>query len=408
MPEHATMGDRAVQRLLGAATARRLVQMLAALLALVLHSCAASFLGLVASGECHSCVVTRSGAILCWGCNNQGQTNPQPGVFNQVAAAYMTTCGIRPYNSRAVCWGGSPRSFADSVTQVCVGFDRQCILRERGSVYCSVDTPDNNPSSRTDFVQISCGWDYVCGRTAAGQVVCWGSRSSASLAALGSANEFAFVSAGGSTLCAIRFQGTLICVGGSSGFNVANANGPYIAVSAGYWAACGVRLSGNVDCWSVSSSTVNTYGVTSGPAGGALLNAISCDGDSSGDHCCGILTTGGVICWGSIVASTAVRNASLVGLPCLGGSAPVAVSNHSGINCTRCPSGSYAIPSYSACEACGVGTESSTGAAICSMSPFPPAWPWAQYVVVPISVIACATLFRGYAAIWSGVLMIIL
>ena len=73
----------------------------------------------VASGEYHTCALLRSGAVMCWGANDQGalggeaQGNvvtptPVPGLpaLARIAAGYSHNCGLRT-NGAVVCWGAN-------------------------------------------------------------------------------------------------------------------------------------------------------------------------------------------------------------------------------------------------------------------------------------------------------------
>ena len=58
----------------------------------------------VSVGWAHSCGLTSTGAIECWGDNRYGQASPPSGGFTQVSAGEVHSCGL---TSAGVikCWG---------------------------------------------------------------------------------------------------------------------------------------------------------------------------------------------------------------------------------------------------------------------------------------------------------------
>ena len=58
----------------------------------------------VAAGDLHSCAVTASSEVVCWGSDHEGQSSPPEGVFVQVSTGYRHSCAVTP-DGDAVCWG---------------------------------------------------------------------------------------------------------------------------------------------------------------------------------------------------------------------------------------------------------------------------------------------------------------
>ena len=62
----------------------------------------------VGVGQRHYCAVETGGRAVCWGSNDEGQTDAPDGPFVSVSAGIYTTCGIRP-GGALVCWGAYAR-----------------------------------------------------------------------------------------------------------------------------------------------------------------------------------------------------------------------------------------------------------------------------------------------------------
>ena len=102
------------------------------------------FLAQVSAGNSHTCAITTSGSVICWGDNSSGQSTPPAGTFTQVSAGTGYNCGLDSAGS-VQCWGSN--SFGQS-------------------------TPPGGT-----FTQVSAGADQTCGLDSAGSVQCWGSNS---------------------------------------------------------------------------------------------------------------------------------------------------------------------------------------------------------------------------------------
>jgi alpha-tubulin suppressor-like RCC1 family protein len=128
----------------------------------------ATMLSLTAGGN-HSCGLTAAGSAYCWGSNEYGQLGDGAGgagisqlrpvevigghSFTMLAAGSHHTCGLTE-SGTVLCWGRNDQGQLGDGSQV------------------SRDLPA--PTAATDgYVAITAGLDHTCARTSAG-VYCWG------------------------------------------------------------------------------------------------------------------------------------------------------------------------------------------------------------------------------------------
>ena len=216
----------------------------------------------ISSGAWHACGLRASGAVVCWGSNDYGQTDAPGGAFSAVSAGGSHTCGLR--TSGAVeCWGRNDDGRADA------------------------------PSG--SFSAVSAGANHTCGLRASGAVECWGRNDDGRADA--PSGSFSAVSAGVSHTCGLRTNGAVECWGGRNDYSQTDApGGSFSAVSAGWYHTCGLRPSGAVECWGRSSWASLTLGSARGfrPRGGPF-SAVSAGGDRA--YTCGLRTSGTISCW---------------------------------------------------------------------------------------------------------------
>lgn len=177
----------------------------------------------LATGGSHTCAVTSSGGIKCWGYNGAGQlgngsTGNPVGIVDvvglgagatKVTAGVAHTCGL-DNTGQAACWGtnsdgelgdGSTadRSVAQvasglgsSVSAIAAGSAHTCALISNGEVKCFGDNSAGQlgdgtttdrlmPVNVTGLAEgpsamsgIAAGWAHTCAITSGGGVKCWG------------------------------------------------------------------------------------------------------------------------------------------------------------------------------------------------------------------------------------------
>ena len=290
---------------------------------------------MIAAGTDHACGLTHAGGVICWGDNNNGELGNASAISNgtpvqvnglasgvtAIAAGYNHTCALT--NSGGVlCWGGNhfgqlgnstgmdpypgvpfvpfvgdiyptPQAVPglSGVTAIAAGFNFTCAVTAGGAVQCwgdnrlgqlgnnstavSVATPVVQVSSLTGVKAISVGENHACALTTTGGVLCWGENNYGQLGNNSTANALTPVQA--------------------------NLTGGVTAIAAGYYHTCAINSSGGVQCWgnngsgqlgnnSTSNSPipVQVAGLTSGIVGIA----------AGGVESCALNSAGGVQCWG--------------------------------------------------------------------------------------------------------------
>jgi alpha-tubulin suppressor-like RCC1 family protein len=232
----------------------------------------------VAAGRAHSCGITESAALFCWGRNDQGQLGDS-GMTDQPLPVPVG----RDLDWRLVTTGGS----------------HSCAVTTEGATYCwgastagqlGSDTLGTMPfpyriQNTPTFVKISAGENHTCAITTDGKLYCWGENLHGELgssvfskfspaAQVAPQLTWARVSAGTHSTCAITIEGKLYCWGLDSG-NALNIEATDTCQMDGVPAQCSLPLRQPVD--SLRFSTVAT-GVT---------------------HSCAITGGGLLYCWGS-------------------------------------------------------------------------------------------------------------
>jgi hypothetical protein len=163
----------------------------------------------------HVCAVDVDGEAACWGDNNDGMADPEPGEFVQVAASYRETCALTAGGS-VTCWGrdslaGPPtgtwanltRSFSgfcastsngyvncwggidgykgfedfpeEQVLEMVGGDNHFCGLQVSGEAACFGDDTHRQATAPAGvFVELGAAEDLSCGLTDEGGIECWG------------------------------------------------------------------------------------------------------------------------------------------------------------------------------------------------------------------------------------------
>ena len=276
----------------------------------------------IATSGAHTCAVTNMGGVKCWGSNDSGQLGDGTltdrmtpvnvtGLTSDVATiatggahtcALTTTDGVK-------CWGDnevgqlgdgtttqrlSPvdvNGLTSGVMAIAAGGDRTCALTNAGGVKCwgengygqlgdgtTTDrlTPVDVNGLTSGVSAIAAGSYHTCAVTNAGSVKCWGY------------NEFGQLGDGTRTK-----RLTPVDVGGLTS--------DVMMVAAGDYHTCALTNAGSVKCWGKNNYSQLGDGTTT-----PHLTPVDVNGLTTGvmtiaagtNHACGITTMGGLRCWG--------------------------------------------------------------------------------------------------------------
>jgi alpha-tubulin suppressor-like RCC1 family protein len=327
----------------------------------------------IAAGGMYTCALTSDGAVKCWGENGSGElgdgttTNRSTpgdviGLSSEViavSAGMYHTCVITS-SGGVKCWGNngfgelgdgtttnssSPVDVIDlssGVIAISTGGNHTCALTSGGAVKCwgynyageLGDGTTTNSSSPVDVKDLSSGIIAVaasgahsCALTSTGAVKCWGHNSSGQLGDTttfdrytpvnveGLSSGVTAISAGSHSTCALTSGGGVKCWGENthgqlgdgtifyrySPVEVLNLTSVVTAISEGYEHTCVLTANGGIKCWGYnqygqlgdggiieSHTPVDTVGLSDG------MEAIS----AGGNHACALAIGGAVKCWG--------------------------------------------------------------------------------------------------------------
>ena len=322
--------------------------------------CALTTVPMVQAGPAHTCTVTAAGAAKCWGSNFQGElgngtltSSTTPGdvlglnsgvaaiaVANDNAGSARHTCALTT-SGGVKCWGDNAlgqlgngggadqlapvdvTGLSSGVAAISIAYGAQsysCALMTAGTVKCwggypNIDGTRGNSSTPVDVAGVSGVMaisaainNRMCALTVNGSVKCWGptdiSSTDTTAPFIGDAVSAISASSGVrtgalTTAGAVKFwdQASL-----PTSVDVAGLGSNVAAVSFGPLHACALPTAGGVKCWgtnsdgqlgdgttTTSNTPVDVAGLSSGVAGMS----------AGKNHSCALTTTGGVKCWGS-------------------------------------------------------------------------------------------------------------
>ena len=325
----------------------------------------------VSAGYSHTCAISTSGGVRCWGFNDHGQLGDGTTTEQQltpvdvvgltsgvvaISAGGEHTCALTT-SGGVKCWGINSHLFSSlgdggqlgdgttedrlapvqvvgltiSATAIAAGDSYSCALTTSGGVKCWGDnawgqlgdgtteqrlTPVQVEGLIGDVVSIDAGAHHTCVIMTTGGVKCWGANDAGQLGDGSGANRMiprdvegltsgvAAIDAGINNTCALNSTGELWCWGDGhegSGWLTPSAIGPtgigFIAISTSGGYSCSYCSWTGRTCGLASGGDVWCTGDNAWPLTGTTTSVVSL---STGNiYTCVLTTGGGVKCWGS-------------------------------------------------------------------------------------------------------------
>jgi len=279
------------------------------------------------ASDAATCARRRDGAVACWGGNAHGEAAPR------------AVHGASRASSGAVDRVGEPASYAPGrtvprpaamselagVRALAMGARHACALGGDGRVTCwgdgSFGQLGNGAADAFQLrevagmpalVEISAAGVDTCGRTASGEVWCWGGESAGgstpASTALAEKGPHPVASVAGAThvevyvgrACAWNAGGDVSCWGDSGGCGDTARASP-AALVAEYRGSVSLARAAGGCFWCVLRSSRELSCDSPPPQHGRMSLHGARDVVAGNDHACAILAEGGVWCWGSNV-----------------------------------------------------------------------------------------------------------
>ena len=295
----------------------------------------------VALGDTHSCVVTSGGGVKCWGSNSSGRLGDGTTTSRSTPVSVLASAGVELTGIVAVsagsahscaltstggvkCWGGntSGQLGNDSVTN--------------SSTPVDVLTSSSPITPLSGVTAISVGGSYSCALMSNGTVKCWGDAAYGQLGNGNTNNQktpvsvlasagvdlsgVSAISTGTWHACALMSDGTVKCWGDNDNYQLGNnspdSNIPVTVpnlsgvsgIAAGRYTSCALK-SGGVQCWGKGELGTLGNNTTTGrsevpvPVHTSSSDRTALSGVSTvamgSIHVCALMNEGGLKCWGN-------------------------------------------------------------------------------------------------------------
>ncbi|MEM7126198.1 MAG: C13 family peptidase [Chloroflexota bacterium] len=275
----------------------------------------------IAAGSFHTCALTTSGNVKCWGTNSAGQLGVSGPHYSSAPVDVSGLNNITAISARA--------NYTCAITDVgavtCWGENGSGQLGDGTTTDSSI--PVGVSGLSTGVTAISTGRFHTCGVMSSGGVKCWGKNTYRQLGdgttthsltpvdVLGLTGSVQSVAVGETHTCALTTNGGARCWGGDGSGQIGNGTtasvpapvdvngltGGVAALVAGAHHTCALVVTGGVKCWgknSVGQIGDGTLLSRSSPTDvsglGSAVTAIS----AGFGNTCAVMSSGGVKCWG--------------------------------------------------------------------------------------------------------------
>ena len=240
----------------------------------------------LSAGYAHSCGITAAGTVWCWGSNIRGQLGSSSAALSATPVLVAAQ---------------------QSFTSVSTGGDHTCALTGTGGAWCwggntngqlgtglAIDSALPAPvAGGISFSSVAAGSQHSCGIARDGTAYCWGRNDTGELGngsivssllpvPVTTQLKFTAVAAGELYSCAIAVGGAAFCWGDNLWNELGGArtasrsttpvsvsgNLAFTSLSAGFFHACGMTITGTAYCWGDDSQGQNGDGmqaISSGP-----------------------------------------------------------------------------------------------------------------------------------------------
>jgi RHS repeat-associated protein len=277
----------------------------------------------ITAGGSHTCAVTGSGAVKCWGYNNQGQLGDNSQVQKTTP---VDVIGLASGIARLAAGGSHTCALTSSGGVKCWGLNSNGQLGNGNTTRQLV--PVDVSGLASGIIGISAGTSHTCAQTDSGGMKCWGLNSNGQLGngtltqrttPVDVNNLTTFVTAiaaGGTHTCAFSSYDDIKCWGNNMNGQIGDGRigyrttpGDVIGLNdtaalsiAGGNHACALTTSGGVKCWGNNANGQLGDGTTTLRVSPVDVNGLTSDvfAIASGTaHTCALTSAGGVKCWGS-------------------------------------------------------------------------------------------------------------
>jgi alpha-tubulin suppressor-like RCC1 family protein len=276
----------------------------------------------VTGGDVHSCALTSTGGVRCWGGGTHGRLGNGESVNSTTPVAVTgLSSGVR-----AVVAGGQHTCALTSGGAVkCWGYNAHGQLGNGTNT--SSTTPVDVSGLSSGVTSITAGSAHTCARISGGVLKCWGYNADGQLGNGTNTNsnvpvdvvdlpdDARSVSAGANHTCATTDANGVICWGqGTSGqlgngtttssttpVEVTDLASGVSAIDAGGTHTCAV-VNGGARCWGAGASGRLGNGTTTNASTPVAVTGLTSGVRSinaGGFHSCALTTTGVAKCWGS-------------------------------------------------------------------------------------------------------------
>lgn len=272
----------------------------------------------ISAGSGHTCAVTLAGSAVCWGLNSNGQLGDgtTTGRLRPTLVSGLSS-GVASISAG----GGHTCAVRTTGALVCWGWNQDGQLGNGGTARRL--TPGAVSGLSAGVASVSAGNHNTCALTTAGAVSCWGAFGAGTMSSVYFPTQMissgvASVSAGHGHFCVVTTAGAALCWGPGNAAHGAVGDGtmtaratptPVSGLSSGvasisaskHGHSCAVMTSGAALCWGR-----NVEGQLGDGTTGTRLTPTPVSGLSSGvaslvtgwEHTCAVTTSGQALCWG--------------------------------------------------------------------------------------------------------------